>query len=129
VFVCIQVIDLTRQQELTKQQDAKAKEAEYRAQAAAQAKVRDLKHTGHINTPGQPGCLLLLYQFSEKAGSCPRDILRGRAFAMCAWHITSLRAPALSKDDRLKSLRTTPAIQNAPMAPGCSAQSPMWTDT
>lgn len=33
------MIDLTRQQELTKQQESKAKEAEYRAQAAAQAKV------------------------------------------------------------------------------------------
>lgn len=35
-----QVIDLTRQQEVTKQSENKAKEAEFRAQAAAQAKVR-----------------------------------------------------------------------------------------
>jgi putative SOS response-associated peptidase YedK len=34
-----QVIELTRQQEMTKQQEGKAKEAEYRAQAAALAKV------------------------------------------------------------------------------------------
>lgn len=37
---CMQVIDLTRQQEATKQQEMKTKEAEYKAQAAAQAKVR-----------------------------------------------------------------------------------------
>jgi hypothetical protein len=33
------VIDLTRQQEATKQAEAKSKEAEYKAQAAAAAKV------------------------------------------------------------------------------------------
>ena len=36
-----QVIDLTRQQEVTKQQEFKTKEAEYRAQAAVAAKVSD----------------------------------------------------------------------------------------
>lgn len=36
-----QVIDLTRQQEVTKQSENKAKEAEFRAQAAAQAKVSE----------------------------------------------------------------------------------------
>jgi uncharacterized protein YaiL (DUF2058 family) len=35
----LQVIDLTRQQELTKQQEAKSKESEYKAQAAQFAKV------------------------------------------------------------------------------------------
>lgn len=36
---CPQVIELSRQQEITKQQDGKQKEAELRAQAAQLAKV------------------------------------------------------------------------------------------
>jgi len=35
----VQVIDLTRQQEITKQQEAKQKEAEFKAQAAQFGKV------------------------------------------------------------------------------------------
>lgn len=36
----LQVVDLTRQQEITKQQEAKQKEAEFKAQAAQFSKVR-----------------------------------------------------------------------------------------
>jgi hypothetical protein len=55
----LQVIDLTRQQELTKQTESKAKEAEYRAQAAAQAKV-SLATKSAVQCSADPPQLALL---------------------------------------------------------------------
>lgn len=84
----LQVIDLTRQQEMTKQQEMKAKEAEFRAQAAAQAKVS--LHT-YDTTPACAACTLpALMRVLLPLGRLLQADLGSQAFLLtqqgCSWH-------------------------------------------